>query len=161
MKKYLAFILAMVFVLSLVSCTPNDHKKFSCQEMTITLPDRFIEDTLEGYTIGFKSPEAAILALKESFEDYPVLRDYTLTKYAELVASNNTNLQMTQPENIDGIITTQHSFLNTDEQVNYVYLSAMFRSGEGFWLIQFACPENSFEEMKPYFIQWAKSVSFN
>ncbi len=160
MKKHLAFILAIAFVLSLVSCVPNGYKKFSCQEMTITLPDRFIEDTLEGYTIGFNSPEAAILALKESFEDYPVLRDYTLTKYAELVTSNNTNLQMTPPENIDGIITTQHSFFNTEEQVNYVYLSAMFRSNEGFWLIQFACPEEKFETMKPYFIEWAKSVSF-
>ncbi len=160
MKRYIAFIFAAVFMLSFVSCVPNGYTKFSCQEMTITLPDRFTENTLEGYTIGFDSPEAAILALKESFADYPELKDYTLTKYAELVVNNNTSLQMTTPENTDGIITAQHSYFNTDEQVNYVYLSAMFRSNEGFWLIQFTCPEESFEAMKPYFMEWAKSVSF-
>ena len=132
------------------------EKAFTCQEMTVTLPDNLTVDTLEGYDFFGYSPTMATLMLKESFADYPTLSTYTTAEYAEgaiqLYGLNSTVQQQ------NGL--TYFRYANTVEGMNISYYAFVYKNDTGFWLVQFYAPtENADQALEDVFL-WAESVTF-
>ena len=59
---------------------------------------------------------------------------------------------------IEGLTTMEYEFLNEAENVTYCYFLSMYRGDTAFWLVQFACEASLYEDYRPYFIEWAKTV---
>ncbi len=164
MKKILAILLVAITLVSFVGCLDTKvydakAKEFTKEGLVITLTEKFVETAVENYTVAFDSKEVAILALKEEFSLAEGFGDNTLEEYADLVRLANDSAQnISDVKDTEGIISFEHEAENKEENKTYRYFSAMYKGKDAFWLVQFACEESKYEEYKPYFIQWAKTV---
>ena len=162
--KRAALAAASVFlILSLVSCGlfagNDDPKTFSKEGMSITLTGRFSEENVSGQTFTYASDTYVVLGLKETFESLESKggAELSLFRYAELVLEANGLEREIHEE--DGLTYFDYT-AEADEQ-EYAYLACVFRSEDAFWLVQFACRSDMFEESMPAFVSWAKTVEFN
>lgn len=162
MKKLVALAVLFVMVVTLTACGGHvydaDPKEFTTSGMTITLTEAFREITLERYTVCFDSSEVAVFGTRESFTAQGGFADITLEDYAIMVYNNNATKGPSDITEIEGLTTMEYAFLNEAENVTYCYFLSMYRGATAFWLIQFACEESLYEEYRPYFIEWAKTV---
>ena len=114
---------------------------------------------MSGYTLCFDSADVAVFVLKESFNEF-VGKDIpnTVEEYAEIVRASNHDKQPSEITNIDGLVTMEYSFHNSENGTTYKYLSVMFKGSDAFYLVSFATDINKYENAKPHFIDYAKSV---
>ncbi len=134
-------------------------KVFSSNGMSITLTDNFTEETIQGYTVCYGSSDAAVFALRESFDLAEGFEDYTLEEYGELVLKNNklTNSELKKEQ---GLTYFEHKYTNSDNGITYSYFSALYKANDAFWMIQFAVPEKDADSFHQKIIEWAGSVKF-
>ena len=166
MKKILALVLALVTLLSCVSCfggkvyeaAPAD---FSADDLTITLTKAFKKAKIDGYTAAFDSKAVAVFVLKESAAIFGDLADMSQREYAELLRQANATKNPGALKTEDGVLLFEYSFLNPDENVTYKYLTTVHKSDDAFWMVQLATREADYDEHRPYMLQWAKSVTFD
>ncbi len=163
MKKLLAFILVFVMIFSFAGCNVTDGKDkiFSYDEMSITLNEGFVESEMEGYNVCYDSKDIAVFVLKEEFSLMVGFEDYTLDQYADLVLQANKE-RNPQTVKIDGLGNCiKYTFYNEELKQDYTYLAALYKSDSAFWMVQFTCKTEKYEEFEPYFIERAKTVTFN
>ena len=55
----------------------------------------------------------------------------------------------------------EYTYYNANTDITYAYFSAMYKSEDAFWAIQFACSEELYAENEASIIKWAKSVTFS
>ncbi len=165
MKKALCAVMALALVFLFCACGTGKvyeaaAKDFSVEGMTITLTWRFSEENAEGYTACYDSKEAAVFLLKEDFSMLAGLEDYTLAEYAEAVRKSNEQRSPEQVTQKEGLLTFEYEFYDEAQSVTYHYLAVVYKATDAFWLVQFASPASLYEEYEPYFLTWAKSVTF-
>ena len=164
MKKVLAITLVIVMLFSLASCMKSGlegaEKTYTCDNMSITLTDGFKETTYPGFTACYDSADVAVFCIKEPFSMAEGVEDLTLDEYADLTLKANATQNPTLHE-FDGIPMMKYTYHNEETGVTYAYISAMYKSGDAFWAIQFACAVDIYDENEATFIKWAKSVVFS
>ena len=160
MKKFLSLLLFATLLLTFCACTSATPKQFSAQGMTITLTSAFTETTQEGYTACYDSKDVAVFALKESFSLMQGMDKWSLQDYAELVLEANKDRAPQAIKEVEGLTTFEYTFLNEQLNKTYTYFCVMYKTSDAFWLVQFACLEGKYETLRPSFVEWAKTVSF-
>ncbi len=163
MKKRVFSILSILLALSFLISGCNllaAEKDFQKGNMTITLTNEFVEQNYEGFTACYASVSGvAIFALEEEFSLLEGFEDYSLREYAELVIEGN-NLSATVKES-DGLIGFEHNFYNSQTEEDWHYCSYVFKTNDAFWLFQFAALEEDIDDLRPSFVEWAKSIRFS
>ena len=165
MKNFLkclsAVLVLTTLILSLVGCSlfdslskPKD-KDFSKAGMTITLTDEFTEQELVTHTAYYVSQKSIVVILKEND---PLLNNYTLKKYAELVCTANNLDESTIRSKNNYVELTYEKDLNGKE---YYYYYRCYKNGNDFWSVQFGCETKNTEELQPFFEKWADTFRFN
>ena len=154
MKRLLFLLLTVVVLLSVSSCSlfnvvEAPDKVFDCGDFSITLTSGFTTYEMEGYDFAFDSMKIAVFGFKEDFSLFEEGTD--LAGYAKLIYEANID---------EGLTTIQYESYDSDEKVSYIYYTVLYEGKEAFWTIQFFCDKADFDEYKPYFIKWAKSVEF-
>lgn len=136
---------------------PNPQT-FTYSGMEITLTDEFERVTVSGYDVAMESSDVAVLALKESFADYPVLEGYTLEQYADLVqqANNHQHYSTTWKS---GFLYYEYQAKGEDGEM-YHYFVTMHKGTDAFWLIQFFTAQEDMIENREDIFEWAASVEF-
>ena len=83
----------------------------------------------------------------------------TINDYASLVREANNALDPTEIKNEKGLTYIECTMVdeNGDE---WTYFLTFLRNGDYFWTIQFHCKTEEYEAFKPYFFDWANSISF-
>ena len=162
MKKLLIVLLAVWMAVAMVSCAGKDPrdgeaKTFSVDGLSITLTDGFREKDVDGYNKGYDSAKMGVLVLKEAFADIPGAESLTLDDYAEMVLENNQG-KASEVKTSDGL--TYMEYVAESSGQEYGYLVVMYRSADAFWLVQFFSKSADFNEYRPSFINWAKTVTF-
>lgn len=168
---FTTMLCALLFVAMLAGCgstgssNPFDAeaKTFSDEGMQITLTTAFSEEDLEGYTVGYAAKTAIVLALHETKAEFAEagVEDVTFEQYVEFVKGANEDKEIVDGEPIDGNPTLLYDFLNEEQNVTYRYLTVLYESDDGFWMVQFASQKDNFDAYEPSFIEAAKSVSFS
>ena len=166
MKKILALVLALVTLLSCVSCfggkvyeaAPAD---FSADGMNITLTKAFKKAKIDGYTAAFDSKAVAVFVLKESAAMFGDMADMSQREYAELLRQANASKNPDALKTEEGVLLFEYSFYNPAEKQTYKYFTTVHKSDDAFWMVQFASVEANYEEHRPYMLQWAKSINFD
>ena len=164
MKKILAFTLAFVMLFSMTSCLKSgfegNEKTYTHDGMSITLTENFKEASFEGFTICFDSADVAVFCLKEAFTLAEGVEDWSLDYYAVLTLEANAAQNPTLKD-VDGMPVMEYTYKDEESGVTYAYFSAMYKSGDAFWAIQFACDADMYAENEETFVKWAKSVTFS
>lgn len=163
MKKILAlFIAAVCILVSACGCAFADEKvadkTFSKAGMSITLTDEFVEKDRVSYAACYDSQNVAIFVIKEEFSIVEDLKDYAVEEYANLVIQNN-GLENCEVVNDDGLIYFIHDYVSNGK--NYKYFDVVLKSNDAFWMFQFSCENDNFDALRPNFVKWVKSVSFD
>ena len=161
MKKIVCLSLCLAFVLSGCSFLGGNYlnakdKTFSKAGMSIVLTDKFSEKEMVSYTATYDSQRVAVLTLKEEFDLAEGASDLTLDEYAQFVLDNN-NLEA-DIKTKGGLVTFEY-----DKQVSgkhIQYFAAVYKASDAFWLVQFGCEADQYEELSDLILKWAKSVTF-
>ena len=158
MKKILSAVLVLTMFITLCACTDPSPKDFSSNGMTITLTELFKENTQQGYTVCYDSPDVAVFVLKEEFSQAEGFGELTLDEYAELVYTANSSKSPSAVTKLDELTVMEYTFHNESENTTYKYFSTMFKGTDAFFLVQFACEEDKYEAKRDTFVSWAKTV---
>ena len=155
----IGLLAGFLFGRGLLNGTPKE-KTFSAEGMSITLTNQFKKFDAEGFTVGYDSRDAAVLALKEPFTLAPGLENYTLEQYADLVIQAN-GLTPEQKKTADGQPYLEYDWTNPELDEEYHYTVYPYKSGDAFWTVQFATLKNDAEKYAQQIAQWAKTVEFD
>lgn len=124
----------------------------------MTLTDSFVDTNIAGFDFTYGSDDVVVFGFEDDFSLMEGLEDYSLKEYGELSIENNKLDSKVKKEN--DIIYYEYESYVENEATNYIYLAAIYKTEDSFWTITFAIDEAQYEEYKPYFIEWAKSVQF-
>ena len=162
-RTALALAFVMFFCLTGCSAVSLGQEKtalFASSGMEIVLPATFAEQNVEGYTVCYGSPAATVFALREAFSLAEGLEDMSVRDYAHLVYLANAVKSPSEITWEEGLPLMEYTYHVESAGKDYVYLCAMYKAEDAFWTVQFVCTEEDYEEYRPQFITWAKSVKF-
>lgn len=161
MKRIALLLAAVLLTLSFASCGLAGEKTFEADGMSITVKGMFTEqnELNEDQNLVLISPDAGVLAVKETFTDIAAANldpEMSAKEYAAVVMKGNG--QTGEPTEADGL--TYFTYTNTSDDTEFTYMAFAYRASDAFWLVQAYCPTEDFEKQQPDFITWAKSVTF-
>lgn len=166
MKKVLSLFFVFAMLFSLTSCLPDEAKSgkaktYTVEELSITLTDSFMRmsSIAPDFTDCYGATDATVFFQKETFESLEATGDETVDQYAEAVREASSASDVSEILHEDGV--TYFEYSGESEGDTFKYFAAMFKGPDAFWLVQFACEDTVYEEYKPYFIDWAKTVEFS
>ena len=160
MKRFIAVMAVCMLLLSVVACGPKDvlevkHKQYTKEGMSITLPKVFEEVNDPRLTVSYNTEEITVFINKDT------VKGESLEEYADIVYENNADVAPSAITKIDGLTTMEYSYYNPAAHVTIWYFTVMYQGAGAFWQFQFACDDAHYEEYKPHFIEWAKTVTFD
>ncbi len=160
-KKIVSFLIA---VTALVVCLCGfsacaSEKTFEKAGMKITLTSDFYEKELASQTAYYESSSAIVTALKEEFTLMSGLSGYSLSKYTDMVLTNNRiSAEKHEREGKEYIYFT---YEKTVSGKDFYYLATTHKADDAFWLIQFACVTSDKDEFSAQFLEWADTITFD
>lgn len=134
----------------------GEPKQFSYEQMHITLNDYFKESSFSGFNVCYESKDVAVFVRKETLQE-----DYSLEQYGEMIILTNDKDSSVQLQTDGELYYFEYDFSDSDASDNIKYFAAVFKDGSDYWLIQFACYEDDYQEYRAYFEDWCKSVRFD
>ncbi|MDD4124894.1 MAG: hypothetical protein PHW77_04115 [Eubacteriales bacterium] len=157
-KAAVAFFLVLALTLSGCSFLLKEasSKTFTKAGLSITLTDAFYESEYITYTAFYSMADVAVFTLKEEFTLLEGFENYSLNEYCQLVISNNGKSSSVQED--DNL--TYFVYENIANGKNFSFFCSVYKSGDAFWLVQFTCLNDKYDEYYDDFITWAKSVKF-
>jgi hypothetical protein len=136
------------------------EKTYTYDNMSLTMTENFREISYTGFDVCYESADVAVFCIKEPFTLAEGIEDLTLDDYAELTLEANAAQNPTLKD-VDGIPVMEYTYYNEDTELTYAYFSALYKSGDAFWVVQFACNEELYAENEASLVKWAKSVTFS
>ena len=137
----------------------HDGKTFTKEGMSITLDRDFIYLPSDVCLASYSSTEASVFVVKEAFSDENGLQDYTVTQYGRaMIKANKSDATLKSEE---GLTYFEYDFYNQDAQQTYHYYCVIFKGPDAFWVFEFACRKDNFENCHARFIEWAQTVTFD
>lgn len=158
MRKIFGLVIIAVLSLIVVGCGVGD-KTYSSKGFKITMADGLYEKDLVSATVYYEGEEAIVSALKEEFTLVEIIglsKESSLDEYVEAIMTNN---QADYTVKTDGDMR-YFTYENTVSGKKYFYFSAVYKSDDAFWLVNFASDINNKSKYEPLFLKWAKTVEF-
>lgn len=88
-------------------------------------------------------------------EQAGIATDISETEYAQIVLTNNSIEG--SPTTEDGLVTISYQMEANGKK--YELLGSREKGKRRFWLVQFVCESDIFEESKPQFVEWAQTIT--
>ena len=160
MKKFSRIVALVLVALMLTACGAST-KEYTNGELTMTVPsymmDASSDSTFSDYTFALDSAKIAVFGLQESYAEYPILEEYDLESYTELVLEAN-GLDALAKERSNANYRYFDFTADTGDGV-YRYLVGCYETDEGFWTVQVCSLVTDFE--LETFLGYLDSVSFS
>lgn len=151
---FVAVVAVAVAATTVYAClNPNSTEKvFSKSGLSITLTEDFREEDYLSFTATYESKNVLVIALKE---EYVLFEDkISLEEYAQLVI--DVNQIDADVKKTDGLIN--FSYIAQANGKNYKYFAVVYEGSDAFWMVQFACENEKYDELESTILQYAKSV---
>ena len=162
MKKIIALILALVSLISFASCAQKPYeaaaKSFSANGMTVKLTEAFKPVSMAGYAAVYEARDAVVYVSNQKTSDFEDVENMSLRKYIEFFCESNKD-RFECKISVDGDIFFVEYSAKPDN-VTYKYLAAFYESNGVYSRVEFVAEDKNYEAYRPYFINWAKTVTF-
>lgn len=166
MKRMLSVVMLAACLL-LTGCreqeeVPPAPQAFQTPGMTITLTEDFAQKDHASYAAYWDSPELVVLV---SLEEYPLFENTDFSsatsteEYAGLLWNAN---QYTG--NVPLVTENGLQYFDLERESNgnlFRYRIYVFKSAEGFWMVQFAAPTEQFASLEEQIRGYAASIVFD
>lgn len=167
-KKLLSVLL--VLTLLLCGCAGQSDQpaptpapaEFSAAGMNITLNESFTQKEYVTYTTGFESADIAVFVLLEEaalFDGTDYGTDFSADTYAEMLWKSNGNAGSPELTSAGDLV-----WFDFDASANgndYTYRAFVFKSADGYWLVQFAALAENFEALADTMNAYAATITFD
>ena len=155
MKKIAGILVLVMVLMMLAGCGSKDEntgvaktETYTCRDLTMTVPagmaDLSGRVSFEAFTFTLDSADLAIFGLHDSFADFPEVEAYTLEEYTELVIQGNGLDSV--PATREGKDYIYFTYTYQADGAEHKYLTGLFRSSEGFWMVQITAPADAYDE---------------
>ena len=149
---------------SLKSCFKRaSDKSFAVQEMTITLDSTFEKDASLGFAGYLNSAKAGVFVERAGFDEFEEsegLDELTADQFAMFALLGGAYGDDVKLQQEDGIPFIEFSDTDSASGEPIRFLIAFYKSDKAFWDVQFVSLEKDYARMRPSFLKWAKSVTF-
>ena len=99
-----------------------------------------------------------VWAIKDDFINLDGSSTWDTEDYAKRIYEVN-DLKFPTPVTLtDGLYNIEYTVFNEMKNMTFTYLTVMYKGSDAFWMVQFACEDTKYEEYKPHFFEWAKTV---
>ena len=152
--------MSVMLVVSLCACGA-EPMTITEEGMTITLTDEFTESTMENADWYYESDSVLVMGIMETRDELEEagLEVNSLRDYAEAVIdTNNLPASVSVKDGGDYMYFEYNMII---EDVEFSYLSCVYKDVDRYWMINFACFTDEYDELKDSFFEWADSVEFN
>ena len=162
MSRFTKILVCVILVVGcLCGCskidTLTEDQTLTFMDLSITLPgyfeDRLHSDYTAKDTFMYGVYEITVTGVREDktlFDQVP-----TLEEYGNLLISGN-NLSATLQQE-DGLTTFTFSLM--DGKNSFTHLAAIYEGTGAFWLVQFSCRTENFDDSRESFLTYLKSVT--
>ena len=161
MKKILSLILCIAMAVCLCACADilsSDKRKYSTEEFSIDIPDGFEEKTDLGYDAFYVKDDVFVWAIKDPYSGVDGSVEWTIEEYAAVIHSANAEHSPTEVYKEGALTLMEYTVYNSSKSKTFTYLTSMHKGSDAFWIVQLVCEKDDFEEYKPHFIEWAKTI---
>lgn len=162
-SKILTILVVFTLLIStLTGCADITPQEFKVQEMNITLDANFSQEELDNATACFKSLGVLVIVEKFSFEDLEkddITADSTIEDFSKFLIKD----YVLESFNLTFNVSENGNYLFTDYSKNvegeaYTFYPCLYKSDNGFWVVNFCCLESYYSVYKEDFKAWADSV---
>ncbi len=165
-KRFLclgAFVVACLSTICLLTGCGVTPKTFSTSDakFSIELTSDFKAFSQDGLDLSLSTAKVGVFVSHETFEyleNYGYDRDMSLTEYAQLCIDNNqlTNILPSQDSERDLIY---FEYRKTVDYNYFYYLAVVNKGTDSFWICNFACENEYYENYTEQFLDWATTIA--
>lgn len=139
----------------------SSDKTFNVQEMSITLDKTFRQDTQLGFAGYFTSGDAGIFVERVGFDEMEGLGEISAEDFAKFALIGGDYDGATEVKTEGGVTYFEFSDEDPASKETVKTLVSFYKSGNAFWDIQFISLEKDYARMRPLFMKWAKTITFD
>lgn len=167
MKKFLHNSLILVLILIsgvfCVACSSKQtkDKQFTCEDLTITLTNKFEDMSDLDNKFRFIASDSSIAV----YADYQFLEDskdnITAEKFARSVIENPiNNISFDTPV----MSATEYGFVYFEYEkessgIEFKFFATVHKTTTKFWLCQFSAIKSRYDDLRPTMIKYAQSIT--
>ena len=144
---------------------PANTQTITCKELSMTLPDDFIDQSSlssdEAIVGIYSAPEGSpgTSIVRESKEQ--LSSEYSVDQYLALQRLNANS----KAENLSDIQEKNgrkyFDYTVTSNGFTFKYFSTAYVSSDAYWLVQYFCFADEYDEHLDTFLEWAETVTFS
>lgn len=137
----------------------DSSKSFAAEGIQITLNEDFEQAEVDGFSLMCESHYMAVIVLREAFEDYEGLEEWSLADYSQVLMENNDYVDHPLSYH-NGIPYFEYDYHNPETKENFHYTIFMYKSDDAFWAVQFATHKSAADRYAEKIKGFAESVQF-
>ncbi|MBO5701590.1 MAG: hypothetical protein J6S71_04060 [Clostridia bacterium] len=145
----------MGFVGNMDTLFVND-KVFTADEFEITLTTQFAEDYEDG-TYYFGSRDSSVAVTVFDFDEYAGIAQMSEREFLNLLKSNEIFSISAELKNLEGLLVVEEQAESQAGDIRS-YLTVFIKSDEAFYIFEFGCENEKYQEYRNQFIDWAKTI---
>ena len=129
---------------------------YTVEDLRITMTEDFEDIEPEGYDRVLQKGMCVAMFMEEPFTNLEGMEELSVEEYYSFLRFYNSAVSQSLTE--QGITYVQSQYQNPETGILWHYMLVAYKGTDAFWLVEFAVPENKWEEMKPELLKWAASV---
>ena len=163
---YIAVFFAIIVLLNVINDATKDPKippadqgaaqVYTVEDLRITMTEDFEDIEPEGYDRVLQKGMCVAMFMEEPFTNLEGMEELSVEEYYSLLRFYNSAVSQSLTE--QGITYVQSQYQNPETGILWHYMLVAYKGTDAFWLVEFAVPENKWEEMKHELLKWAASV---
>ena len=131
-------------------------KDFISDDFQITLTTRFTEDYEDGIYY-FGSSECSVSVSTFSFNEYAGVISMTEEEFLNVLKDNGHFGISSQMKKEAGLLVVEEQAESNMGDIRS-YFAVFIKSDDAFYVFEFGCENEKYEEYRPQFIEWANSI---
>lgn len=158
-KNILSIMLIAMMLLTITSCG-TASKEVHESGMVIKLPKGFQRSTMENATWYYQGSDAVAMGIRTYKTDLEKegLESDSVQDYAAAYIKANSVPGDPEIQTSDKYIYFEYNAKVSG--IDYSYLTCIYDHDDTYWLVNFACYKQAYQESRSDFFKWADSVEF-
>lgn len=133
-----------------------NEKTFNADEFSITLTTQFAEDFEDGIYY-FGSRECSVAVTLFDFAEYAGVAQMSELEFLNLLKTSGAFSASADLKNLEGLLVVEEQAESADGEIRS-YFTVFKKSDSAFYVFEFICENEKYQEYRYNFIDWAKTI---